>query len=238
MVETRRTAVLIPSRNRPGQLEEAIQSVMDTSTLADVLVYIDDDQQELYDSVEGLELWGHGERVFFHHGPRVDTVASLNELVRLHPEYSAYGVMTDNSVMVDKGWDVFLQETLDLFPGRLGVISPWHNCGMHVDQPFVSREWVELVGWYACPDFKHYAWPLVTGIIGAQTGIYYSHKGEFSIQHDYVGGYWESVYVADCKALYACIASTVIYKVDVIQRAMRGVEQVPVSIPRTMGVQT
>jgi len=138
--------------------------------------------------------------------------------------------------MCDKGWDVFLQETLDLFPGRLGVVSPFHNCGLHVDQPFVSREWVELVGWYACPDFKHYAWPLVAGIIGGQTGILLQPQGEFSIQHDYVGGYWEEVYVADCKALYSCIASTVIHKVDVIQRAMRGAEQIPKAIPRTMGV--
>jgi hypothetical protein len=232
-----RTAVLIPSRNRPGQLEEAIQSVRDTSSLGDVLVYIDDDQMELYSALETAESAKGDGRVLWHHGPRVDTVAALNSLVTWHPEYAAYGVMTDNSVMVDKGWDVFLQETLDLFPHRLGVISPWHNCGVHVDQPYVSREWVELVGWYACPDFKHYAWPLVAGIIGGQTGIYYSHKGEFSIQHDYVGGYWESVYIADCKALYTCIASTIIHKTDLIQRVMRGAPPVPTAIPRTMGVQ-
>ena len=232
-----RVAVLIPSRNRPGQLEEAIQSVRETSSLADVLVYIDDDQQELYAAVVADEVRKTDGRTIFHQGPRIDTVASLNALVEWHPEYAAYGVMTDNSVMCDKGWDTFLLETLDLFPHRLGVISPYHNCGLHVDQPFVSREWVELVGWYACPDFKHYAWPLVAGIIGGQTGIYYSHPGEFSIQHDYVGGYWESAYIADCRALYTCIASTVIHKVDVIQRAMRGAVQAPQAIPRTMGVQ-
>jgi len=234
----RRTAVLIPSRNRPGQLEEAIQSVRDTAETADVLVYADDDQRELYAGVESDEKQRADGRVVWHYGPRVDTVASLNALVDWHPEYAAYGVMTDNSQMVDKGWDGFLQETLDLFPGRLGVVSPYHNCGLHVDQPYVSREWVELVGWYACPDFKHYAWPLVAGVIGGQTGIYYSHKGEFSINHDYVGGYWESVYSADCRALYSCLASTVIHKTDVIQRAMRGAEQIPKAIPRTYGVQT
>jgi len=238
VTELRRTAVLIPSRNRPGQLEEAIQSVRETSEFADVLVYVDDDQRGLYGPLAGDELKKKDGRVSFHFGERVDTVASLNALVEMNPFYSAYGVLTDNSVMLDKGWDAFLQETLDLFPGRLGVISPWHNCGLHVDQPYVSREWVKLVGWYACPDFKHYGWPLVTGLIGGQTVIYYGHQGEFSIHHDYVAGYWEAVYVADCKALYNCLATTLLHKVDVIQRAMQGKPQMPKAIPRTFGVQS
>jgi hypothetical protein len=228
MVETRRTAVLIPSRNRPGQLEEAIQSVRDTSEFADVLVYIDDDQQELYAALKAHEQRKDDGRVFWHQGPRIDTVASLNALVEWHPGYSAYGVMTDNSVMVDKGWDVFLQETLNYFPGRLGVVSPCHNCGPYVDQPFVSREWIELVGWYACPEFKHYAWPLVTGIIGGYTGICHCPKDSFAMFHDYVAGHWEMVYAEDCKTLYKCISTTVIEKTHYIQKAMkRAMEATP-----------
>ena len=216
-----RIAVLIPSRNRPGQLEEAIQSVRDTSTLADVLVYTDDDQQELYAEIKADERRKADGRTHFHHGPRVDTVASLNALVEMRPEYSAYGVMTDNSVMTTPGWDKYLQETLNYFPGRLGVVSPCHNCGPYVDQPFVSTEWIELVGWYACPEFKHYAWPLVTGIIGGYTGICHCPEDSFRMFHNYVAGHWEAVYAEDCKALYKCISTTVIEKTHYIQKATK-----------------
>jgi hypothetical protein len=216
-----RTAVLIPSRNRPGQLEETIQSVRDTAEFADVLVYIDDDQRELYSSLVADEVRKTDGRTIFHYGPRIDTVASLNALVEWHPDYTAYGVMTDNSVMTSSGWDIYLQEVLDYFPGRLGVVSPGHNCGHYVDQPFVSREWVDVVGWYAYPKFIHYAWPLLTGVIGGQTGICHCPDNKFGISHDYIPGYWEDKYVADCKTLYAALATTVFEKVGAIQAAMR-----------------
>ena len=213
-------AVLIPSRNRPGQLEEAIRSVRDTSE-AHVLVYIDDDQHELYAELRNEEANRSHGRTGFTEGPRVDTVAALNTLVERFPDYSAYGVLTDNSVMKTAHWDSWLLETLDCFPGRLGVLSPFHNCGPYVDQPFVSREWIDVVGWYACPEFKHYAWPLVTGVIGGQTAIIHCREDQFAVFHDYVGGYWEAVYAEDCKALYHCLATTVLEKVDLLQRAMR-----------------
>ena len=174
---TNRIAVLIPSRSRPQYLERAIASVLDTSTRADVLVYLDDDQIGLYDNIVASE------RVIVVYGPRVGPVKSANQLVTDHPDYSAYGLITDDTTMITPGWDLWLLDVLSAFPGRLVVVSPRHNLGEHVDMPFVSREWIDLVGWYACPDMIHYSWPILTGLIGEMTAIVHAPENGFSIEH-------------------------------------------------------
>jgi hypothetical protein len=172
-----RIAVLIPSRNRPAYLKKAIASVLDTSTRADVLVYLDDDQNGLYEKLI------RSDRVIVHHGPRVGPVQSANYLVSEHPDYSAYGLITDDTTMITPGWDLWLLDVLSAFPGRLVVVSPRHNLGEHVDMPFVSSEWINLVGWYACPDMIHYSWPILTGLIGEMTAIVHAPESGFSIHH-------------------------------------------------------
>ena len=173
-----RVGVLIPSRDRPQLLREAIASVQETSSHADALVYIDEDQRELYGLVENSN-------VHVLHGPRVGPVASANALVKAFPGYDAYGLITDDSRITTPGWDGWLMDALDVFPKRLAVISPHHSHGNYVDMPFVSRAWVEYVGWYACPMAYHYVWPIITGLIGEMTAIVHAPKQSFHIEHNY-----------------------------------------------------
>ena len=133
-----RVGVLIPSRDRPQLLREAIASVQETSSHADALVYIDEDQRELYGLVENSN-------VHVLHGPRVGPVASANALVKAFPGYDAYGLITDDSRITTPGWDGWLMDALDVFPKRLAVISPHHSHSNYVDMPFVSRAWTMAV---------------------------------------------------------------------------------------------
>lgn len=171
-----RIAVLIPTRDRPGQFLIAAESVRATSTLADVIAYVDDDQVDAY---KGRATKGS----YWVHGPRIGPVASANALWKSYPDYSAYGLITDDSIITTIGWDQWLLAAFGQLP--LAVISPHHGNGNYVDMPFVSKTWTELVGWYACPLMKHYAWPIVSGLIGEMSSIVHAPAQSFHIQHTY-----------------------------------------------------
>ena len=175
-----RVAVLIPSRGRPESLKGSIQSVLDTASVADVHCWIDSDQQADYEAIQAN--FAGNPRVTFVFGDRVGPVAAANELVRLSPGYKAYGLITDDTQMVTWGWDAWVLFALESMP--LAVISPRHNLGEHVDMPFVSAEWLKIVGWLACPVFYHFCWPILIGLIGEQTAIVHAPEWGFSIHHD------------------------------------------------------
>jgi hypothetical protein len=170
-----RILVMIPTRDRPQELDGAVESVHQTSSLADVVAYVDDDQVDLYRSSQA--------NCYFHHGPRIGPVAAANAIVKQMPGYSAYGLITDDSRMISPGWDGWLLEVVDQFPNKICVVSPHHNQGNHVDMPFVSRKWIDVVGWFACPACHHHAWPIITGLIGEMTAIVHSPRQMFALVH-------------------------------------------------------
>jgi hypothetical protein len=174
-------AVLCPTRDRPEKFRRLWQSVMDTTSDKStvVLAYIDDDQIELYRE----HLPPHGFIAIV--GPRVGPVAACNAIVeRYHDHFDIFGILTDDCEVTVPGWDKYLAEVMEMFPKRLVVVSPFHNCGDHVDMPFVSKEWIDVVGWYACPDVYHYCWPIVTGLIGEMTAICHCPMQRFALKHD------------------------------------------------------
>jgi hypothetical protein len=158
-------------------------SVMGTSAKADVIFYADDDQYDLYHGVEKEN--GLRGRVRDWYGPRIGPVASCNTLVDKFPEYAAYGMITDDSQVTTPGWDLWLMDMIDQFPNKVCVASPHHNQGSFVDMPFASKQWITAVGWYACPDVKHYCWPIITGLIGEMSAIVHAPAQSFNIDHDY-----------------------------------------------------
>lgn len=209
-----RCAVLIPSRNRPDHLRVAIQSVLETSRHADVLCYIDKDQEVLYRGL--LE----GERLIVHRGPRIGPAPAANALVNAYPHYSAYGLITDDTTIVTKRWDEWLFACLASFPNRLVVVSPRHNLGEHVDMPFVSREWIDLVGWYACPGMLHYSWPILTGLIGEMTAIVHAPDHAFALHHEGLAHTNTEVRDRDARVFFDYVALRLPAYVEKIRKAM------------------
>ncbi len=175
-----RIAVLCPTRDRPADLDRLIKSVLLTSEAADVLVYVDDDQVEAYPKLFAPEC---DKRVLYLTGPRVGPAASANALVRQFTEYDIYGLITDDAIVTTPHWDEWALDATDVFPNRICVISPFHNQGNHVDMPFVTRSWVDVTGWYACPDLYHYCWPILTGLIGEMSAIVHAPRHAFGIFH-------------------------------------------------------
>ena len=207
-----RVAVLIPSRNRPQHLFRAIDSVMKTSKNADVLVYIDDDQSDMY---RGLI---QDERIVIHKGPRIGPAPAANVLVEAYPGYAAYGLITDDTTTVTLAWDEWLLRTLAEYP--FAVVSPRHNLGEHVDMPFVSRKWIDVVGWYACPGMIHYSWPILMGLIGEMTCVVHAGDGDFRLIHEGLPHTNQDVRDADAREFFDYVALKLPVPVYALRAAM------------------
>jgi len=173
-----RIAVLCPSRGNPEGLAKLIESVKNTSERAAVITYVERPQAGLYREVlsSGPAVWHLGEPG----GP----AAKANRLVELEPDYDIYGMLPDDSRVLTPGWDRWMIDTVDGFPNRLGVVSAHHNGGDFVNFAFVSRQWIDLLGWLACPDTQNYVWDTVLEILGEATKIVYATPEQFLVYHE------------------------------------------------------
>lgn len=177
-----RTLVVCPSRNRPEFLATMVESILKTSK-ADVAVYIDNDQVDLYRN-SGI-LWGgrFGERLLIEIGPRIGPARAIDKLAMTHLDYDVFGLSTDDSIYKSPGWDKFTERAIREFDNRIGVVSAAHGGGPWVNFPYVSREWITTLGWYVCPGVTHYCWDTCIEILGDATNIVYATKKQFEIDH-------------------------------------------------------
>ena len=205
-----RVAVLCPTRNRPAGLKRLAESVRNTSS-ARIIAYVDEDQDKDYLGAEG---------VLMDIGARIGPVAAANLMAERYTGFEAYGLVTDDSTLETPGWDEWLIEALKQFPNRIAVVSPHHNNGNHVDMPFVSREWIDSVGWFACPALFHYAWPTITQLIGEMTAIVHAPEQSFHIQHDYMEGTYPDRRQRDYEAFYNYVSLRLPAVVERVRQAM------------------
>ena len=171
-------AVLCPTRDNTAGAERAYRSLLATSTEADMILCVDGDQ---------LDLYGHrmgGDRLRLFSKPRTSIVDLLNAAAEKYRGYDVYGLIVDDSVFVTRGWDTQVQGWVTGFKGGIGVVSAHHAAGPWVNFPYVSRRWIDTLGWYACPETHHFCWDTVSELLGDATSIVYAHEDEFSIHHD------------------------------------------------------
>lgn len=171
-------AVLCPSRDNPVGAERAFLSMIETSQFTDMILCIDHDQEDLYATIP------RNDRLKVLPGPRTDIVGSVNRAVSEFRGYDIYGLVVDDATFLTRAWDQWLAEAINSLPKRLGVVSAFHNLGGFVNFAYVSREWIDLLGWYACPDTQHFCWDTVLEMIGEATAIRYATESEFAIFHD------------------------------------------------------
>lgn len=181
----------------------ACQSFVSTSTHANLIAYVDDDQESMY---RALTL---PERCHLFVGRRVGPVEATNLLVHHHREPARiYGRISDDCLFLTPGWDDYVLRTIDGFPGRLGVLSiAWSNAEF-VNFPWVSREWVETVGWYFFPRAFHHCCDTVLELLGDATRIVYSDPKDFEMAHAAVDYMNQEHLDADAKEfLHWCVTA-------------------------------
>jgi len=166
-----------------------VASFVKTSTVAHLVVRLDDDQKVLYDSLKVPE------RVWFEYGPKIGPGASINGSaylsMRLSAErnsmtqrpYEAFCAAPDDAEFVTPGWDTYALDTLEGFPGRIGVVSAAHDQGAFLNYPCVSREWINTLGWYAHPTIYHFCWDTMHELLGDATNIVYAPRDKWLMKH-------------------------------------------------------
>ena len=181
--------IICPSRNRPEDLERLIESFVQTSTVAHLVVRCDHDQKALYD---GIQL---PDRVTIEYGPKIGPGGSINcsayenmqmanerNQLTLRP-YDAFCAAPDDAEFVTPGWDLYALESLQRFPGRIGVVSAAHNNGEFLNYPCVSKEWIQVLGWYAHPSIYHFCWDTMHELLGDATNIVYAPRDKWLMEH-------------------------------------------------------
>ena len=173
-----RVLVVCASRSRPERLEQMIESVANTSTLADVAVYIDEDQVDDYKNVKGRY------RVFS--GLRVWPCKSIDFLVNDMPGYEAYGAATDDCRFVTPGWDQWVLDTAKSFKSGIGAIAPQTVGGVdrRMDFPWLTGKWIQAWGRFVPFDTQHFYWDVALQLVGEETQIAFATEQEFAIEHD------------------------------------------------------
>lgn len=170
--------VMCPTRDRPHSVECMIKSVFETSTDADVCLYIDEDQTEDY-----LGFTGEAKVI---HGPVVGPVKSFNTMVEANPGYMVYVAATDDCHFVTPGWDKWVRDTAMNFPNTMGMIGP---CNIsregRMDFPVATANWIKALGFFAYPGCYHYYWDVVLEDLAKTVGlIRYATDDDFQMVHD------------------------------------------------------
>jgi len=175
--------VTCASRDRREELLGCVESLVKTSDKADLAVYVDADQIHQY--LDWIDWKGKfGDRVRFNVDKQIGPVASNNFLYEKHKdEYRIFGTTPDDSRFMVKGWDEYVIETFDGFVGKLGVVSPATSDGDYCTHPYVSREWIEEVGWYAFPPAYGFVWDTVIEMLGEATQLEYAPADKFLMHH-------------------------------------------------------
>jgi hypothetical protein len=161
-----------------------VRTMIKTSTRARALGYVDDDQRELYEAGLKIEFpQGVPPEILMTYGPRIGPVASCNAMVGKLPGMRIYGMVPDDAEFRTKGWDEWLVGAIDSLPKRLGVVSAAHNYGSYVNFPWVSAEWINLLGWYFYPKNFHFCCDTILELLGEATRIIYAQPDEFLMFH-------------------------------------------------------
>lgn len=176
-----RVLVCIASRDRPDALVAAIDSILATSERADVAVYIDEDQYDLYQQFFARK----DPRQKFVSGERVGPIGSLNRLSQLFKDYNAYGAGTDDCIFKTKDWDLWVLRESDRFPKQIGAMAPHHfGNRARMDFPYVTNAWIQTLGFFAYSLCYHFYWDVILEDLARSLDVArYATDEEFSIEH-------------------------------------------------------
>lgn len=149
---------------------------------ASLAFYIDDDQISLYEPVTRFATENPG-RIVFSIGQRIGLCAAYNHLAKNWPA-DIYGLGIDDSRFLTPDWDLWVERQIEAFPGRIGVAAVTREGLEHAQFAFVSREWIDAVGWFAPPTLDHFCPDGALQLLGEETNLVWAKPVECCIHHD------------------------------------------------------
>jgi hypothetical protein len=98
------------------------------------------------------------------------------DLYERFPNYAAYLCIEDDCVLHTPGFDRWLLEAFDEFPGRVGLIELIDRSHtIHVTAH--SAEWCSALGWLCCPEVGEQAFRLSLRLASAHPPMYMAGAG-------------------------------------------------------------
>jgi hypothetical protein len=142
-------SLLVPTRKRPERLRQMVQSVLETAAfMPEILCYITTDD-ESYDGQTPPE-------VKVIRGPRLIMSDLWNALVP-HARGDIFMLCADDVIFRTNSWDLEISRAFKDCRDKILLVfaddgSP--NGKRFASLPFVSRKWVETVGYFTGPGFS------------------------------------------------------------------------------------
>lgn len=174
--------VICPTRGRQFKAGRMVKSFTDTSSQAIMTLIPDEDEAEMYQHLAG-------ERVRVKPQVGRGPLKSVNDAV-FSTKAAVHGLVTDDSEFTTPGWDDYVMRCLDSFPEGVGVVSPYHNHGRHVDMAFATTPFVETLGWFIPVglyfQLYHWCWPTVLAVLAEATDprcLVHALQSDFYIRH-------------------------------------------------------
>ena len=153
-------AVVLPTRNRPHQLERFVNSLYENAKNKEnifVYLYVDDD-----DTLTGYALKNlsslYGNKIFSLVGPRILMSETANKLVPFVKQ-DIFFMGGDDLIIRTKDWDEKIIEKFNSIEDKIALVygddlHPDPNYKNFATHPIVHRRWVEHLGYLTPPYFS------------------------------------------------------------------------------------
>ena len=174
-------SILCPTRNRPFELERMVKSACATANPRniEILFRMDDDDrtEHVFDAPC---------RLFTLTKPRGNMCVNWNDLLpHVHGDIVMCG--NDDVEFKTPGWDTLIEAEFARVPDRILLVGgdDGFTHGRAIPHPFVSKRWVDTLGYFAAPYFEsdygcdtwneEIAWKLGRRVYLPEVLIYHYH---------------------------------------------------------------
>ena len=141
-----RFALICPTRGRPHNAARLARSIVDTSTRADLILVLDDDDEKNYERIGGVQ---------YVIGPRHGFVSSANLGLQATRDYRYLGCVGDDVVFRTEGWDEIFMHHIQEFGPAICYGNDLFQGEKLPTHWFLSATIARTLGWIALPELVH-----------------------------------------------------------------------------------
>jgi hypothetical protein len=162
-------AIICPSRGRPERFAEMWESALNMADNPEAVIcslWVDRDDHKLDGYVQEVR-----PNVLLTVGEEKLSVPDLANLAAQRVQADIFMAGSDDIVFQTKGWDTRVRSAFASVPDR--ILLAYTNDGRgrdKVEHFFVSREWIEQVGYLLGPGFEHFSADEWAGDIAKRIG--------------------------------------------------------------------
>jgi hypothetical protein len=141
-------SVMVPTRGRPALAMRAVRSLLENAvTDIEIVVGLDSDDDTVETLMRGSAWIGYEDRVRFCSAARAPTLGALWNRLYNETTGDIIGMLTDDCVVSEPGWDMKVRRALGLMPESIGFAfpkDPLHGANFGT-QFFFTRETGDLI---------------------------------------------------------------------------------------------